>query len=160
MKLAQLQGTSWHFEKRQKTCNDKSKYCIYNHKICSCIANRKYYHKQCVGKGECEWFEPKTGTPKIYASKTYKIKSDSRKEMKMNKSNQTPKESKEEKFLRISKTRIDKIEEAIKNLENLADRNTYSYEESQVDKMFSYLEEKLESTKQKFKDNNSGGFQW
>lgn len=159
MKLAQLQGTPWHFEKRQKTCGDGSKYCIYNHKICSCVANEKYYHKHCVGKGSCEWFEPRTGTPKIYASKTYKTKNN-KEAIKMNKNTQTTKESKEQKFLRISETRINKIEESIKNLENLSDKNTYSYTEQQVDKMFLYLEEKLESAKQRFKNNNSGGFQW
>ena len=38
MKVAQLQGTPWHTDQLYKTCNDGSKYCIYNHKICSCVA--------------------------------------------------------------------------------------------------------------------------
>lgn len=32
MKVAQLQGTPWHPEQLHKSCNDGSKYCIYNRK--------------------------------------------------------------------------------------------------------------------------------
>ena len=166
MKVAQLQGTPWHTVQLYKTCNDGSKYCIYNHKICSCVANKKYYHKQCVGKGSCEWFEPKTGTPKVYSSKTYKYhsvkKPINQKEIKtMAQTDNQSKESKEEKFLRLSKGRIDKIEEAIDNLENLSDRYSYTYTDKQVDKMFDYLEKRLQTAKDRFKNKkSSGGFEW
>lgn len=40
MKVSQLQGTPWHTEQRRKTCNDGSKYCVYNHNICSCWSNK------------------------------------------------------------------------------------------------------------------------
>lgn len=168
MKVALLQGTPWHSEQLHKSCNDGSKYCIYNHKICSCIANKKYYHKICVGKGNCEWFEPKTGTPKIYSEKTYKLnktkdRKESIKQMKTSNNIQSDnsKETKEEKFLRLSKGRIDKIEEAISNLENLSDKYSYSYTDEQVDKMFDYLEKRLSDAKDRFKNKkSSGGFSW
>lgn len=68
--IAKLQGTPWHYEQARKTCQDGSKYCVYNHNICS---NKycKNYHKKCLGKSRCELFEPKTGTPKIYSERTY-----------------------------------------------------------------------------------------
>lgn len=165
MKLVQLQGTPWHMEQRRKTCNDGSKYCVYNHNICSNTAC-KFYHKKCVGKGNCDWFEPKTGTPKIYSSKTYKEtevenKLKTKEVSKMSMDNSSNKETKEAKFLRISKTRIDKVEEAIKNLENLSDKYSYSYTDEQVDKMFAYIEKCLKDAKGKFKNQkSSGGFEW
>ena len=71
------------------------------------------------------------------------------------------KESKEEKFLRLSKGRINKIEEAIDNLENLSDRYSYTYTDKQVDKMFDYLEKRLQTAKDRFKNKkSSGGFEW
>ena len=83
MNISQLQGTPWHTEQLKRTCNDGSKYCIYNHNICSCTFNKKYFHKECVGKGKCEWFESKAGTPKVYTETTYK-KKDEGKEMENN----------------------------------------------------------------------------
>ena len=70
------------------------------------------------------------------------------------------KETKEEKFLRVSKGRIDKVEEAINNLENLSDRASYAYTDEQVDKMFDYLNNKLNTVKDRFKNGYSGGFSW
>ena len=154
MNISQLQGTPWHTEQLKRTCNDGSKYCIYNHNICSCTFNKKYFHKECVGKGKCEWFESKAGTPKVYTETTYK-KKDEGKEMENNVENTEDKkiESKSEKFKRISSERI-------ANLENLANKSSYDYTDEQVDKMFSYLEEKLAQTKGAFKGNKSSGFSW
>lgn len=176
MKISQLQGTPWHYEQRKRTCQDGSKYCIYNRNICVCTHSRFHYQK-CVGKGLCDDFESKSGTPKLLNTKIYsgnlaknKInvhKSDlknceiQKEPTKMSKINKTSKESKEDKFLRVSKGRIDKVEEAIRNLENLADKNSYSYTDEQVEKMFSYLEGLLNNVKDKFKNNKSGGgFSW
>ena len=114
-----------------------------------------------MGKGKCEWFESKAGTPKVYSETTYK-KKDEGKEMENNIENTEDKkiESKSEKFKRISSERIAKIEKAIENLENLANKSSYDYTDEQVDKMFSYLEEKLAQTKGAFKGNKSSGFSW
>lgn len=74
---------------------------------------------------------------------------------------QNRKETKEEKFLRMSKERIDKVEKAIDHLENLSNKASYSYTDQQVDKMFDYLTEKLENAKKKFKHgHNIGDFSW
>lgn len=74
MGRAELQGTPWHEEQIHKTCKEGSKYCIYNvNKLCSC----KYcsnYNLYCIGKGNCDWFEPKTGMPKVTDKKTIIIK--------------------------------------------------------------------------------------
>lgn len=170
MKIAQLQGTPWHMERKKKTCQDGSKYCIYNRNICRCSFSI-YFNKKCIGKGSCPDFEPKTGTPKVYASKTYQgnsikpFKNIPNKNLlkendKMNEDN-VLKESKEEKFLRISKTRIDKIEDAIENLEKLTDKYTYSYTDEQVEKMFSFIEKRIKIAKDRFKNkNSSGSFEW
>lgn len=61
MKIAQLQGTPWHYENRKKTCKEGSKYCLYNHNICSCKVSI-HYHKKCVGKGVCDDFESRGET--------------------------------------------------------------------------------------------------
>ena len=172
LKISKLQGTPWHYEQRKRTCNDGSKYCIYNRNICSCTES-KFYHLSCVGKNNCEWFESKNGTPKSELVNQYmgnkhidtkekeSINITKEEKIVMPATHSPKKESKEEKFLRLSKGRIDKIEEAIDNLENLSDRYSYSYTDTQIDKMFSYLEKKLQEAKDKFKNKkSSGGFEW
>lgn len=156
---SQLQGVPWHEEQMKRTCKNGSKYCLYNHNICSCKASI-HYHKKCVGKGSCDDFESKGNTAKAIEKQTTQLlQSDFvNKEKKMAISDNT-KESKEEKFLRLSKGRIDKIAEAIDNLENLSDKYAYSYTDEQVDKMFKYLEDKLQQAKNRFK-NKDNGFEW
>ena len=159
MKRAQLQGVPWHEEQMKRTCKDGSKYCLYNHNICSCKASN-HYHKKCVGKGACDEFESKGNTAKVLNDKSIPIKpvASNKKEINMATPENT-KESKEEKFLRLYKGRIDKIAEAIDNLENLSDKYSYSYTDKQVDKMFDYLEDKLQQAKNRFKNKNNG-FEW
>lgn len=173
MGRSQLQGIPWHEEQIKRTCKNGSKYCIYNRNICICT-HSKFHHKKCVGKGECEDFESKGGTPKITKPESKKIPLSAHQNnyitqfQPIKKGNETmnntndnlQKESKEDKFLRISKNRIDKIEEAIGNLENLSDKYSYGYNEKQVEKMFSYLENRLSKAKDKFLNKNSGGFEW
>lgn len=165
-----LQGTPWHEEQIKRTCKNGSKYCVYNRNICVCTHSR-FHHKKCVGKGECEDFESKGGTPKVQSAttipmttKTETLKAKGKTNMSNNTNDNNPKESKEskeEKFLRIFKGRIDKIEEAISNLENLSDKYSYTYSDEQVEKMFSYLEERLGNAKGKFLNQKSGGgFEW
>lgn len=155
MRISQLQGTPWHYENRKNTCKEGSKYCLYNHNICSCKVSI-HYHKKCVGKGICEDFESRGRTAKILEEKNYNSK-EIEKEMTEQETNN--KESKEEKFLRLSKLRVDKIEEAIDNLENLSKESLYDYTDEQVDKMFNYLFDRLEKAKRKFKKGDTG-FTW
>lgn len=155
MRISQLQGTPWHYENRKNTCKEGSKYCLYNHNICSCKVSI-HYHKKCVGKGICEDFESRGRTATILTEKNYNIKET---EEMAEQETINNKESKEEKFLRLSKLRIDKIEEAIDNLENLSKESLYDYTDEQVDKMFNYLFDRLEKAKRKFKKGDTG-FTW
>lgn len=155
MNISKIQGTPWHYENRKNTCKEGSKYCLYNHNICSCKVSI-HYHKKCVGKGICEDFESRGRTAKILEEKNYNSK-EIEKEMAVQETNN--KESKEEKFLRLSKLRVDKIEEAIDNLENLSKESLYDYTDEQVDKMFNYLFDRLEKAKRKFKKGDTG-FTW
>ena len=169
MKVAQLQGTPWHHEQIIRSCNDGSKHCVYNRNICICTQS-KYHHLKCVGKGSCIWFETKSGEPKSsqvsyikgnLANKKDKKQSTQRRPMAMSQESSEHKETKEEKFLELSQGRINRIEDAIRKLENLADRRSYEYNDEQIDKMFGYLEKRLKSAKDKFKSKkSSGGFEW
>lgn len=188
MGIEQLQGTPWHPEQIHKTCKEGSKYCIYNrNKICVCTAS-DYHNKQCVGKGECMMFEPKTGIPKVISEKTIIVKQNPKnsKEKSGESSLRTIKikkyaeqeetesmsdeldvkganteESKEEKFKRLSKDRVNKVVKAIETLEHLSNKNQYEYSEKQVEKMFNYIEDSLAQAKASFANKKSGQkFDW
>ena len=58
-------------------------------------------------------------------------------------------------------TALNKILKDIELLDNLSNRNAYTYTDSQVDKMFSYIEKALTDTKKHFKEKKSSGkFEW
>lgn len=160
MRISQLQGTPWHYENRKNTCKEGSKYCLYNHNICSCKVSI-HYHKKCVGKGICEDFESRGRTAKILEEKNYNSK-EIEKEMAVQETNneeiKEEKETKEDRFLRVSRERIHKVEAAIDNLENLSKKASYGYTDEQVDKMFDYLSQRLDKAKSKFK--SGGSFSW
>lgn len=160
MRISQLQGTPWHYENRKNTCKEGSKYCLYNHNICSCKVSI-HYHKKCVGKGICEDFESRGRTAKILEEKNYNSK-EIEKEMAVQETNneeiKEEKETKEDRFLRVSRERIHKVEAAIDNLENLSKKASYAYTDEQVDKMFDYLSQRLDKAKSKFK--SGGSFSW
>ena len=61
-------------------------------------------------------------------------------------------EKKNENFLRLSKERVNKVIDAIERLENLSNKNLYSYTDEQVERMFMAIEDSLESAKKSFKD--------
>lgn len=162
MKVSQLQGTPWHKEQLHKTCKDESKYCVYNHKICSCVVNKKNYHKQCVGKGNCEWFEPKTGTPKIYSDKTFKGSSEKNVQKESNKKmeNKQVLNEKHQKFLDTAEKRVNTIILKIEGLENLSDKSRYEYTEEEVNKMFGSIEQTLASVKESFTNKSRKRFKF
>ena len=72
--------------------------------------------------------------------------------MKANEGAGTGVEKKNENFLRLSKERVNKVIDAIERLENLSNKNLYSYTDEQVERMFSAIEESLDSAKKSFKD--------
>ena len=60
-------------------------------------------------------------------------------------------ESKDAKFRRLANARVNKTLAEIDKIGNLANRSTYSYTDEQIEKIFSVLAERVESTKAKFK---------
>lgn len=183
MGRSELQGTPWHEEQMRKTCKEGSKYCVYNNnKFCSCKPCSNF-NNFCVGKGNCDWFEPKTGTPKTVPQKTiiikqnpqnsklpnknisaesklvikhYTSKEDKQEEnttlnMQNPETDTKSKETPEEKFLRLSLSRVNNIIDDIRILGKLSNTSTYSYTDEQVDKMFTHIETVLQETKDSFK---------
>lgn len=64
---------------------------------------------------------------------------------------------KEERFIRIAEKRTNKILEQIRLLGNCSNKNNYSYDDKQVDKIFKAIEKELDLAKKKYlmnKDKN------
>lgn len=61
------------------------------------------------------------------------------------------KETAEEKFLRLSQSRVNNIIDDIRLLGKLSNTATYTYTDEQVEKMFSYIESVLQDAKDSFK---------
>lgn len=64
---------------------------------------------------------------------------------------------KEERFIRIAEKRTNKILEQIRLLSNCSNKNNYSYNDQQVDKIFKAIEKELDLAKKKYimnKDKN------
>ena len=62
-------------------------------------------------------------------------------------------ESKHDKFLRIAEARTNKIIDMVRLLSNCSNKTTYEYDDSDVKKIFSVLEQELRSCKSKFQDS-------
>lgn len=62
-------------------------------------------------------------------------------------------ESKHDKFIRIAEARTNKIIDMIRLLSNCSNKSTYEYDETDVKKIFSTLEQELKSCKSKFQDS-------
>jgi hypothetical protein len=65
-------------------------------------------------------------------------------------SNETPNETKYEKFIRLAVYRVNKIMSAVSNLDKLHNGNTYEYTDEQVNAMFESLENQLVEVKGHF----------
>ena len=64
---------------------------------------------------------------------------------------------KEDRFIRIAEKRTNKILEQIRLLSNCSNKNNYSYDDQQVDKIFKAIEKELDLAKKKYimnKDKN------
>lgn len=61
-------------------------------------------------------------------------------------------ESKHDKFIRIAEARTNKIIDMIRLLSNCSNKATYEYDESDVKKIFSALEQELKTCKNKFQN--------
>ncbi len=62
-------------------------------------------------------------------------------------------ESKHDKFLRIAEARTNKIIDMVRLLSNCSNKATYDYDEADIKKIFSALEQELKSCKSKFQDS-------
>ncbi len=62
-------------------------------------------------------------------------------------------ESKHDKFLRIAEARTNKIIDMVRLLSNCANKATYEYDDADIKKIFSALEQELKSCKSKFLDS-------
>ena len=62
-------------------------------------------------------------------------------------------ESKHDKFLRIAEARTNKIIDMVRLLSNCSNKATYEYDEADIKKIFSALEQELKSCKSKFQDS-------
>lgn len=61
-------------------------------------------------------------------------------------------ESKHDKFIRIAEARTNKIIDMIKLLSNCSNKATYQYDDVDIKKIFSTLEQELKNCKNKFQD--------
>lgn len=62
-------------------------------------------------------------------------------------------ESKHDKFLRIAEARTNKIIDMVRLLSNCSNKATYEYDETDIKKIFSALEQELKNCKSKFQDS-------
>lgn len=59
-------------------------------------------------------------------------------------------ESREERFIRMGQTRMNKVLDSIRLLKNLSNRSSYSYTDEQVDKMFQTIDMAVTDAKNSF----------
>lgn len=62
---------------------------------------------------------------------------------------------KKENFKRIAEKRTEKILNDLRLLGNLSNTSNYEYDQKDVDKIFSFIEDELKFTKDKFNKSNS-----
>ena len=62
-------------------------------------------------------------------------------------------ESKHDKFLRIAEARTNKIIDMVRLLSNCSNKATYEYDEADIKKIFSALEQEFKNCKSKFQDS-------
>ena len=68
------------------------------------------------------------------------------------------KESKKDKFKRLASRRTTDVLERIRILGNLANRSIYSYDDSDIRRIFGAVDEQLRTTKAKFRSSSSKVF--
>lgn len=73
---------------------------------------------------------------------------------------ETQQESKHDKFLRLSLSRIQKADKSIAMLAGLASKSSYEYTPEEVEKMFGHLQKTLNETKEKFIEKPVEVFTW
>ena len=64
------------------------------------------------------------------------------------------KEGKEDKFKRLAESRVNKIIKLTRLLGNLSNRRNYKYDEKEIEKIFSALQQEIRIAKQRFKSES------
>lgn len=57
-----------------------------------------------------------------------------------------------ERFLRLSKARLEKTIKQIELISNLSDKTNYSYHDDEIEEMFAQIDQAVNQAKQKFKE--------
>ena len=60
----------------------------------------------------------------------------------------------EEKFLELAETRVNRVLEGMRLIGNLSNKRNYDYTDDQIKKIFSALDDQLKDLKNKFKSEN------
>ena len=63
------------------------------------------------------------------------------------------KETKHEKFLRLSEARVNKIAKMYQLIGNMTDKRNYAYTDEEVEDMLNFLQQMLDELRDKFKSN-------
>lgn len=71
--------------------------------------------------------------------------------------NENMKETREERFKRVASRRVQEILNKMRLLRNCSDKANYSYEESQVKKIFSTIDSEWKSVKDEFNKHKAKG---
>ena len=59
-------------------------------------------------------------------------------------------ESKNEKFRRLAKTRVEMVREGLRKVGNLSSTTNYDYSEEDVEKVFEFIDERVKEAKKMF----------
>ena len=68
----------------------------------------------------------------------------------------TVSETREEKFKRLAKSRVNKIIDALRLLGHLSHKGNYTYTDEQVDTIFKAIQKDLNAAKAKFAEGSNG----
>tara|TARA_B100000287_G_scaffold312272_1_gene295568 strand:- start:353 stop:616 length:264 start_codon:yes stop_codon:yes gene_type:complete len=60
------------------------------------------------------------------------------------------------KFLRLAEKRVNKVAKQLQLIGNLSNRTNYSYDETEVEKIFSYIEACVQSSRERFQSSDNG----
>ncbi len=64
-------------------------------------------------------------------------------------------ESNRERFIRLAEARVNKVIKGIRLIGNLSNRNNYSYDQEDVEKIFKVLKSELDFARMRFSDEAS-----
>jgi len=60
------------------------------------------------------------------------------------------------KFLRLAEKRVNKAAKQLQLIGNLSNRTNYSYDEAEIEKIFSYIDSCVQSSRERFQTSDNG----